>query len=216
MKRVIATVAVLLSIVGCSSTPMKTSSAPQITPVQSQKLTSSFVRKGIKIELDCKWYSVSCDKAEPTAIEVTATAPSYGNSESNRETAFHVAEMNAKAKLRRFIQEDISSHSVTNTISKNIEKANDRIKQRIANGEEVAMSDDEASKDTNWAIRENTNNVTRTVTETVRVSASGILRGVKTIDEKIVDRQTVQVTIRWDKDSDRASQFFGKKFQSGN
>lgn len=213
MKLVIITAAVLFGIVGCSS-PMKTANAPQITPIQSQKLTSSFVRKGIKIELDCKWYNVTCENAEPTAIEVTATAPSYGNSEVNRETAFHVAEMNAKAKLRRFIQEDISSQSVTNTISKNIEKANDRIKQRIANGEEVAMSDDEAAKDTNWAIRENTNNVTRTVTETVRVSSAGILRGIKTVDERIVDRQTVQVTIRWDKDSDRASSYFNKKFQS--
>jgi glutamate formiminotransferase len=145
---------------------------------------------------------------------VTATAVSNGNSESNRETAFTVAEMNAKAKLRRFIHEDISSTQVTNTISKNIEKANDRIKQRIANGEEVAMSDTEASKDTNWAVRENTNDITRHVTEIVRVNASGILRGIKTVDERIVDRQTVQVTIRWDRSSDTASQFFNKKFTS--
>lgn len=216
MKRIFV-IALVAGLVGCSSAPTRTSDAPQITPVQSQKLSSNFARKGIKLEFECKWYSVAnCDKAEPTAIEVTATAVSFGNSESNRETAFHVAEMNAKAKLRRFIQEDISTSSVTNTISKNIEKANDRIKQRINNGEEVTMSDTEAAQDTNWAIRTNTNDVTRTVTETVRVSAVGILRGIKTVDEQIVDRQTVQVTIRWDRGSDQASQFFNKKFMTTN
>lgn len=213
MKLVLAA-AVLATLVGCSSGPTKTTEAPQITPIQSQRLTSNFVRKGIKLEFDCKWYAVTCNKVEPTAIEVTATAVSFGNSESNRETAFLVAEMNAKAKLRRFIQEDISTSSVTNTISKNVEKANDRIKQRITNGEEVTMSDDEAAKDTNWAIRTNTNDITRTVTETVRMNAAGILRGVKTVDERIVDRQTVQVTIRWDKNSDQASQFFNKRFSA--
>lgn len=213
MKLVLATIA-LAVLAGCSTGPTKTTEAPQITPIQSQKLTSNFVRKGIKLEFDCKWYSTSCDQVEPTAIEVTAVAVSYGNSESNRETAFLVAEMNAKAKLRRFIHEDISTSSVTNTISKNVEKANDRIKQRITNGEEVTMSDDEASKDTNWSIRTNTNDVTRTVTETVRMNAAGILRGIKTVDERVVDRQTVQVTIRWDKNSDNAAQFFNKRFSS--
>ena len=76
------------------------------------------------------------------------------------------------------------------------------------------MSDDEAAKDTNWAIRPNTNDITRTVTETVRMNAVGILRGVKTVDERIVDRTTVQVTIRWDKNSDQASQFFNKRFSA--
>jgi hypothetical protein len=212
MTRILISTAIVASLVGCSSAPTRTSETPQATPIQSQKLTSNFVRKGIKLELNCRWYNISCEGAEPTAIEVTATAPSYGNSESNRETAFTVAEMNAKAKLRRFIQEDVSTTSVTNTISKNIEKANDRIKQRMVNGEDVAMSDDEANKDTNWAVRENTNHITRTVTDIVRVNAVGILRGVKTIDESIVDRQTVQVTIRWDRDTDLASQYFNKKF----
>jgi uncharacterized lipoprotein len=134
MKQLVLVSALLLALAGCSTSPTKTSDAPQITPIQSQKLTSNFVRRGVKLEFNCKWYSVNCNSVEPTAIEVTATAVSNGNSESNRETAFVVAEMYAKAKLRRFIQEDISSTQVTNTISKNIEKANDRIKQRIANG----------------------------------------------------------------------------------
>jgi hypothetical protein len=53
----------------------------------------------------------------------------------------------------------------------------------------------------------------QTLSETVRTNAAGILRGVRAIDEKIVDRQTVQVTIRWDRDSERASQYFRNKWR---
>ena len=37
-----------------------------------------------------------CNKTDIKGIEVTAYAPSFGNSENNRETAFKVAEMKAK------------------------------------------------------------------------------------------------------------------------
>jgi hypothetical protein len=51
------------------------------------------------------------------------------------------------------------------------------------------------------------------VTDTVRVNASGILRGLYIKQANIVDRQTVQVTLRWDRDSDRASEFFRNRFR---
>jgi hypothetical protein len=217
MKRVLLVTAIALTLSACGSVNLNKAENPgAMTPIQSQKLTSNFTRKGIKLEFDCgtvsSWTS-GCNKAEPTAIEVTAYAPSYGNSENNREQAFRVAEMRAKAKLRHFIQEDVSSSQVKTVIAKNIEKANDRIKQRISANEEVNMTDDEATKETNWAIRENTNDTVQTLTETVRVNAQGILRGVRSIDEKIVDRQTVQVTIRWDRNGERASQFFRNQWR---
>lgn len=218
MKRVLLATAVALMLSACSSTKITKAEDPgSMTPIQSQKLTSNFTRKGIKLEFDCgtlsSWTS-GCNKAEPTAIEVTAYAPSYGNSENNRENAFRVAEMRAKAKLRHFVNEDVNSSQTKTVLAKNIEKANDRIKQRISANEEVNMTDDEATKETNWAIRQNTNDTVQTLAETVRINAAGILRGVRSIDERIVDRQTVQVTIRWDKDSDRASEFFRNKWRS--
>ena len=191
-----------------------------MTPIHSQKLTSNFTRKGIKLEFECAFGTgmfgmtdAMCSKTDIKAIEVTAYAPSYGNSENNRENAFRVAEMRAKAKLRHFIQEDVSSSQVKTVIAKNIEKANDRIKQRISANEEVSMTDDEATRETNFAVRENTNDTVQTLTETVRVNAQGILRGVYVKDERIVDRQTVQVTSRWDKDSERASEYFRNKWR---
>lgn len=215
MKKVLTVIAAAAIMAGCSTIKPSAVEAPQVTAVSSQKLSTTFKRQGIKMEWDCAWGTGWSDKlcirGDIKSIEVTGYATSNGNSEALRELAFRVAETQAKAKLRHFLQEDIYSSRVVNTISKNIEKANDRTKTRIE-GEEVSMTDDEASKDTNWAIRENTNNVTRNVVETIRANAQGILRGVYVTDESIVDRQTVKVTIRWDQNSDQFGKALRKRF----
>jgi hypothetical protein len=203
-------------ISGCAGTK-QTVEGPQIEALSSQKLSSSFKRQGVKIEWECSWGTglvpSLCVKGDFRAIEVTGYATSNGNSENNREDAFRVAELQAKAKLRRFLAEDVSSTTVVNTLTKNIEKANDRIKNRIRNAEEVALSDEDAMKESNWAVRENSNDIARTVTESIRINASGILKGVYVAEEKVVDRQTVAVTIRWDKDSERAGNYLKSKFR---
>lgn len=219
----LSVLAIALSLAACSSMKAPSGSSGldggSITPINAQKLTTNFKRQGIKMEWECAWGTgafgltdAMCTKGDIKAVEVTAYATSNGNSENNRETAFKVAEMKAKAKLRHFIYEDVTSTNVTNTVSKNVEKANDRIKSKIS-GEDVSMSDDEAAKETNYAVRENTNDTVRTLTESIRTQAQGILKGVYVKDEGIVDRQTVVVTIRWDKDSDNGSAFLAKKFR---
>ena len=217
MKSLLTVSVLALALVGCASNKIEPVEAGPISAINSQKLTTSFKRQGIKMGWDCSWYTKmmnpSCSGGKIAYIEVTGYAPSFGNSENNREIAFGVAADKAKAKLRHFIQEDVYSSRVTNTLSKNVEKATDRIKSKINAGEDVEMSDEDASKDTNHAIRENTNDTVRTITENIRVNASGILRGVHVIDEIIVDRQTVAVTIRWDSDSENASKYLTKKFR---
>lgn len=222
MKRLLLISAVSLILAACGSTKPSTQAQDpgSVTPIHAQKLSTTFDRKGIKMEWECAWGTgmfgmtdAVCSRGEIRAIEVTDYAASFGNSEINRENAFRVAEMRAKARLRHFINEEVASSQVKTTLSRNVEKANDRIKQRIAANEEVAMSESEAAKETNWAVRENTTNTVETVTDTVRVNASGILRGLYIKQANIVDRQTVQVTLRWDRDSDRASEFFRNRFR---
>ncbi len=232
MKRfAYATVAALM-LTACSSTKLSGGlDGGSVTPINAQKLSTNFKRKGIKLEWECAWGTgmfdatdAACVKGDIKAVEVTAYATSNGNSENNRETAFRVAEMKAKATLRHFIYEDVQSSNVQTILTKNVEKANDSIRHRISSNSdmptEVSMTDEEAAKDkkptaeSNFAVRENANTTVRTVTETIRTSAGGILRGVRVQDEQVVDRQTVQVTIRWDKDSERASEFFGRKFRA--
>lgn len=212
MKRNLVIFATLL-VVGCSST--KNADQPKVDPprmvqsnsdqqflesIANQRLSTTFKRQGIKFEWDCKFYQSqnSCQTGDIIAIEVTGYASANGNSENLRELAFRVAEVNAKAKLRHFIHEEIYSSRVINTMSKNIERANDRLKSKV-DGEQVSISDEEAQKDGGVNIRENSNNISRTVVEIVRANAAGILRGVYVKDEMIFDKQTVGVTIRWDR-----------------
>lgn len=222
MKRYFAMSVFALAVLatGCSTVSSNKSvgldSGP-VSAINNQKLATTFERQGIKLGWECKWFTgvtdTTCVKGDIQYIEVTAYAPSNGNSEFARETAFTVAGDRARAKLRHFIHEDVYSSRVTRTLAKNVEKANDRIKNKISSDSEVGMSEDEASKDTNYAIRENANDTVRTMNEVVRVEASGILKGVRAVKHQVVDRQTVMVTIRWDRDSENASEFFKKKFR---
>ena len=217
MKTKLSALFLVLTLAACSTTKQPNIESGQITAINSQKLSTNFKRKGVKLEWECAWgtgmFESTCVKGDIKAIEVTAYATSNGNSENNRETAFKVAEMKAKAKLRHFISEEVYSTNVVNVMTKNVEKANDRIKNRIKSDEEVSMSDEDAAKDTNFAVRENSNDTVRTVTESIRTQASGILKGIQISDESIVDTQTVAVTIRWDKDSESSANYFNKKFR---
>ena len=220
MKLKLLAISVALVLAGCSSTSKNASveSAP-ITAINAQKLTSSFKRQGIKIEWSCSWgtgmFGISdalCVRGEIQSIEVTGYANSFGNSEALRERAFIAAEMDAKARLIRFMNEGVGSNNFANTVTKNVEKAQDRIKNRIKSDEDVAMSDEDAGKDTNFAIRENNNEVVRTLSESIRNNAEGKLRGALLKEADIVDRQTVRAVIRWDHDTERAATYMRKRF----
>lgn len=199
----------VLALAGCSTTKR---GEGEIESIRSQKLSTSFAREGIKIETDCSWYTINKSECDIISIEAVGTAVSNGNTESNRRTALIRAGDRARASVRHFIQEDVSSSRVTNTIAKNVEAAIDRVKSRTNIGEEVKMSDTDAEKDTNYSIRDNSNNTAYQLTESIRVNAQGILRGFRVIKEEVVGSQEVAVTIRWDKDSDRTSKILQKKF----
>jgi hypothetical protein len=216
MKLRLTLVAVAILAAGCSST--KTNVDPgTITAINNQSLTTTFTRQGVKLEWECKWGSgitdATCIKGNIKAIEVTGYAPSFGNSEALREQAFLAAETNAKSRLVRFMQEGLQTSVVINTITKNIEKAHDNIKQQIKG--DTAMTDEEALNEpgANISSRINTNETIRTLTESIRTNAEGKLRGAYVKDAQIVDRQTVKVTIRWDQDSSRAVNQLRKHFR---
>jgi len=218
MKFKVAALTLALVLAGCSSTKPSYEVEPgPITAINAQKLATSFKRQGIKLEWNCWWgtgYSeTTCVKSDIKAIEVTAYANSFGNSEVMRERAFVAAEMQAKAKLIHFINEGVSSTNVMQTVTKNVEKAQDQTTNKIKSDDVVSMSDDEVAKGSNTAVRENSNETVRTLTESIRNNAEGKIRGAYVKDADIVDRQTVMVTIRWDKDSQEAALNLRKNFK---
>ena len=211
MKRYACALLATAALTGCSS-PFKgpgVEGAP-ITAITSQRLTNIYEGLGIKVGYDCKFMSgmisdSTCVRGDINWLESTAVATSNGNSEFVRNHAIKIASDKAKAQIRHFINESVHSQRVTSTMARAVEKANDNMKARIKT-DEIVVTDNEAIKDGNLAVRENVNETVRTMTESIRVEAQGILRGVRVVESKIVDKQTIAVTVRWDRETDRAAQ----------
>jgi hypothetical protein len=206
MKLKLAAIAIAIVFTGCASTKNEADG-----PVKTQKLSTSFAGEKIKIETNCTWYKFWKTDCEVMAIESTATATSFGGTANNRKTALTVAEMRANSQVAEFISKDISTTRVTNTIAKNLEKATDKVKSGNSDNKTVEMSDKEAAS---ISLRENNNETVHTLTETIRTSSQAILKGFVKINEEVTGNQEVSVTIRWDKDSERAAETLRKKFKS--
>lgn len=208
MKLKLVAIGVMVALSGCSFN--KKVAEPDL--IRSQKLSTTFKQDSIKIETDCHWYTLDKSNCNIIAIESTASASTNGNTESNRRTALIRADMAARANVRYFIQEEVNTSRFTTTVAKNIEKASDRLKTKINTGQDVSMSEEDAAKDTNYSIRENSNNTAYDLKETIKINAQGILRGFKTVKQEVVGPQEVSVTIRWDNESEKASNLLRKKF----
>jgi hypothetical protein len=209
LKLVAVTSAFILSACGLTKSPVTNTD----DPIRSQRLSTSFVADGVKIETDCKWYKPWKEDCEIIAIESTAVTFTNGNSSANMRNALLIAGDKARAQVSHFIREDITSFRVTETIAKNVEKARDVVAKNPENNKTVEMSDKEANEKSS-SNRENSNNTARTLTNTVRVNSSAILRGFKIIKQDVIGPQEVLVTIRWDRDSDSVADKLGKRFGS--
>jgi hypothetical protein len=195
MKRLAISVAVAtLVLTGCGSTSKSTDK------IVEQKLSTSFVSEDIKIETKCAWFGMSSE-CNIVAIEATGTAPSFGGTVNNRRNALTRAELRAKASVAEFLDTQVSSTRVQTTLAKNIEKASDKVRSGNDDDQPVEMTDKEAK---NISLRENNNTTAVTLTETLRTSASAVLRGFHKVNERVIGDQEVAVTIRWDKTSNES------------
>lgn len=188
MKRVLLIAAVASLMTACSSTKFGGG------PIGEQKLSTNFVSEKIKIETKCNWFGMGSD-CKIVAIESIGTDPSYGGTVTNRKHALTRAEMRAKANVAMFLNEQITTDRVQTTIAKNIEKASDKAREGNMDGQTVELTDKEART---MSLRENNNHTAVTLTETIRTSASAILRGFTKVKEEVVGSQEVAVTVRWD------------------
>ena len=199
MKHTLTAVALVSLLAACSS--MKTGNGTNSSdPIANQKLSTSFTSENIKIETKCSWFSFKRD-CKIVAIEATGTAPSFGNTTNNLRNALTRAEMRANANVSEFLNKEITTNRVNNTIAKNIEKATDKVNSGKADDKSVEMTDKEAK---NISLRENTNDTVVQLTETIQTSSRSILKGFVKVKEDVVGVQEVSVTIRWDLDSEDA------------
>jgi hypothetical protein len=208
MKHTLTAVALVSLLAACSS--MKTGNGTNSSdPIASQKLSTSFTSENIKIETKCSWFSFKRD-CKIVAIEATGTAPSFGNTTNNMRNALTRAEMRANANVSEFLNKEITTNRVNNTIAKNIEKATDKVNSGKADEKSVEMTDKEAK---NISLRENTNDTVVQLTETIQTSSRSILKGFIKVKEDVVGVQEVSVTIRWDLDSEDARKQLANKMK---
>jgi hypothetical protein len=203
MKKTLTALAITAVLAGCSTTK----SVNPDEPIRNQKLSTSFVSEGIKIETDCAWYKFGKSECDVVSIESTAVAWTNGATAVQVGEARKVARMEASANVAHFLNEKITSNRVTTVMAKHIEKAKDSI-----TSDKSVMTDKEAQQ-LNTVNRENANDTARTVTRNISANAEAILKGFKTIKEEPVGQQEISVTIRWDLESDRAAAQLRKRFQ---
>ena len=204
MKKFIL-IPLVASLAACSTV----SSVNPDQAIRNQKLSTNFTDDKVKIETDCVWYKPWKSECDIVAIEATASTWTNGGTRIQVNSAREVAEMQALAKMARFIKEDVTTNRVVETVAKHIEKAQDRIAKGDAG--DSTMTDKEA-KATNISTRENANDTARTVTSTVKTNSQAILRGYYVKDSGPAGDQEVYVTVRWDRNSARAAEALGKRF----
>lgn len=203
----LTTLVLVASLAACSST--KTAQTNSDEPIRNQQLSTTFTEDNVKVITDCKWYKPWQDECNIVAIEATATTWTNGNSTPVVNEARKVARAEAFANVSHFIKNQITSTRVTQTIAKHVEKAKDEFNRNTSQDSE--MTDKEAK---NISARENSNDTARTVTRTIREQSESVLRGFRVIKEEKVGPQELSVTIRWDKDSDRAARQLRKQFSN--
>jgi uncharacterized protein YceK len=212
LLRIMTCMLTVAMVSGCASTRPESDASTQ----NSQRMATTFKRDGVKLEWSCRWGTgitkATCVKGDFIGIEASAYAPSFGTTEASRESAFRVANDLALAKLAQFLSTEVKTSRTTNILTRNVEKTNQMLLSGKTMSGEVTFNDDEdeLAKVSNEQALQTEGRVASSVVEVMKIKSQRILKGVRVIDEKIVDAKTVSVTVRWDVDSDVARQEIDK------
>lgn len=184
MKSKLVIVGVMLALGACSNRPLK------VDTVREEELSTDFVAEGIKVT------SSGCGKVSQligrtckiVRIDSTATAPTNGGSNNNRETGMIVACDKALANVSHWMGQRVDS---------------DRTTRRVSQSTEVSASTETQNSDrdvgaTESSNRENANDIKTEVTTVVRVNSKKFLTGWFTAEQDVVGKQEVKCVKRWD------------------
>jgi len=174
----------ILPLTGCGTAGLgSTSSAPSATvPLKEAetKLTTEFTKEGVRV-----FYTLSGDVDR---IEARGYAQAW------QQQYEHVAELEAKEKLTKFLRgETVSSNRKTTVIARAIERAQDNTLNRsktldgaIDTGADDAEPADEGSR-SNTNLRKASINNAQVVTSTITVSSAGRLTAIRKKSGEMID-----------------------------
>lgn len=193
MKKVILASVAAAVIAGCSNT-----GGHDVDSVRDEVLSENFVAENIKVT------SKGCNrlgegrKCRIVSIDSTSTSPSFGGTDNNRQTALRTACAAAKANALTYVQgERVNTSQTVERIA---------VSSEIGESAEVhSSSEQQANLSSN---RENSNNVTLRVTNTIRLNASGFMEGWYISDQSVVGPQEVSCTVTWSQEGQNLLQQF--------
>ena len=179
MKKLFGAAVIGVLMASCAS-----SGKPKVATISGQELSKVFVAENLQVT------SVGCGSVKKapksgcviTEIESTSTAPSNGGSETNRKNAMDAACAYALANAVRFLGQDVEN---TVTVS------------RDGASSEVSGSRESSDRSTDSASRQNNNETTTAIKNTIKMSASRYVKGWAPSRQEIVGPQEVSCTQRW-------------------
>lgn len=187
---------VLLTVAGCAS---KGPSKGEIASIESQTFKTNIPGETIKITKSCGWLW-NRKQCNIEAIEAVGVQPSVGATNLIQKTVTLQACDNARANVVSYVFGDsVTDSRISKLRSRQNENQKDRLKSRTEKGDEVAMSDSDPEKDTNFSIQESLVNSDIDMVRTVTTNAQGRLVGFKVINTSVVNGKTIACTINWSK-----------------
>jgi len=184
MNKSLIVIGVALALGACASKP------PKVDTVREEELSTDFVAEGIKVT------SSGCGKVSQllgrtcriVRIDSTATAPTNGGTNNNRESGFNVACDKALANVSHWMGQRVESDRTTRRVGTSTEVSQSKESQSSNRDEGAAESSN----------RENANDIKTEVTTVVRVNSKRFLTGWFTADQEVVGKQEVKCVKRWD------------------
>ena len=189
--------AVALALGACSSNPHK------VDTVRNEELSTSFVAEGIKVTSSgCgtlnRMIGRSC---KIVRIDSTATAPTNGGTNNNRESGFIVACDKALANVSHWMGQNVDSERTTRRVGRASELSSSKESQSTVKEEDGKLNSN----------RENANDINTEVTTIVRVQSRRFLTGWYTSDQDVVGKQEVKCVKRWDAENTELLQTFSSR-----
>lgn len=183
MNKSLIVIGVALTLGACATGPAK------VDTVREEELSTDFVAEGLKVtSKNCgaigKMFGRTC---EIVSIESTSVAPSNGGTTNNRKNAMDAACSYAMANVAHWMGERTQSF---------------RTVERTGTSKELSESQETESSDRDIgrgesSNRQNSNDTTVLVTNTVRRSSERFLQGWQPIKQDVVGKQEVSCTMGW-------------------
>jgi hypothetical protein len=191
MNKLILSLFVVITVVGCASTSKQANNASLDLPIKTADAEFLEANGPLKLSFD--------EKGRWVTIETSATAPLSFDAAEGRELAFKIATMRAKRNLVEFLSNDLKSSKSLRTISKSYLKSIGQTDSNNTNGyaEDDGENDVSQNQQQTRELRQKANTIASTVRESIDDNAQFILKGVFISSRKVSrDGSHVSVSIR--------------------